>query len=424
MTCNGRPATRVVVALATLFAVSALASPPVVVRAGWLVDPASGTTSANQSLLIEDGHIKAVGPHLEAPPGVEVIDLSKRYVLPGLIDVHTHLCLTVKTQGGQGLNELLKSLLASTILETNGRRALMGVVNAREMLAAGFTTVRDVGNAGNYADTDLRRSIEEGWIPGPTVINAGRIITPLGGQYHALQPERPDMGEPEYLYADTPDEMRRAVRKNVLFGAKVIKIVVDDQPYLYSVEDVKTLVAEAARAGMKVAAHCGTDAGARIAAEGGVASVEHAYDATTETLELMKKKGVFLVGTDFTRTAAHEMGMDDYHARVVARLKRARAVGVPIAFGTDVVFPMAGETRGTLSIAFVESFQEAGFPAPAILRTMTTDAARLLGMEKERGTLRPGAAADLVATEGNPLLDASALRKVSFVMKGGQVFRP
>jgi imidazolonepropionase-like amidohydrolase len=395
-----------------------------VVRAGWLVDPAAGTSAAKQSLLIEDGHIKAVGPNVEVPSGAQVVDLSNRYVLPGLIDVHTHLCLTVKTQGAQGLDGVLKALLSSTLLETNGRRALMGVVNAREMLAAGFTTVRDVGNAGNYADTDLRRSIEEGWIPGPTVINAGRIITPLGGQYHHLQPERHDMGEPEYLYADTPAEMWTAVRKNVLYGAKVIKIVVDDQPYLYSVEDVRTLVAEAARAGLKVAAHCGTDAGARIAAEGGVASVEHAYDATTETLELMKKKGVFLVGTDFTRTAAHEMGMDDYHARVVARLKRARAVGVSIAFGTDVIFPMAGETRGTLSIAFVESFQEAGFPAPAILRTMTTDAARLLGMERERGNLRPGAVADLVATEGNPLLDASALRKVSFVMKGGQVVGP
>ncbi len=424
MASSRRRATRVVLALTVLLTLSARAAPPVLVRAGWLVDPATGVTAANQSLLIEDGHIKAVGPHLEVPPGAEVIDLSKRYVLPGLIDVHTHLCLTVKTAGGQGLNDLLKSLLSSTVFETNGRRALMGVVNAREMLAAGFTTVRDVGNAGNYADTDLRRSIEEGWIPGPTVVNAGRIITPFGGQYHNLQPERPDLGEPEYLYADTPEQMRMAVRKNVLFGAKVIKIVVDDQPYLYSVDDVKTLVAEAARAGLKVAAHCGTDAGARIAAEGGVASVEHAYDATTETLELMKKKGVFLVGTDFTRTAAHEMGMDDYHARVVARLKRARAVGVPIAFGTDVIFPLAGETRGTLSIAFVESFQEAGFPAPAILRTMTTDAARLLGMEKERGTLRPGAAADLVATEGNPLQDASALRHVSFVMKGGQVFRP
>jgi imidazolonepropionase-like amidohydrolase len=424
MAWSGIRLSRLVVALGIWFGVSANASPIQVVRAGWLVDPAAGTATPNQSLLIENGHIKAVGERLDVPAGAEVIDLSARYVSPGLIDVHTHLCLTVKTQGGHGLNELLRSLLSATLLETNGRRALMGVVNAKEMLAAGFTTVRDVGNAGNYADTDLRRSIEEGWIPGPTVINAGRIIAPLGGQYHHLQPERPDLGEPEYLYADTPDEMRLAVRKNVLFGAKVIKIVVDDQPYLYSVDDVRTLVAEAARAGLKVAAHCGTDAGARIAAEGGVASVEHAYDATTETLELMKKRGVFLVGTDFTRTAAHEMGMDDYHPRVVARLKRARAVGVPIAFGTDVIFPMAGETRGTLSIGFVESYQEAGFPAPAILRTMTTDAARLLGMEKDRGNLRPGAWADLVATEGNPLVDASALRKVSFVMKGGAVFRP
>ena len=417
--------TAFVAALAVLWGLPArAAAPPVVVRAGWLVDPAAATASANQSLLIENGHIQAVGPRLEVPAGAQVIDLSNRYVLPGLIDVHTHLCLTVKTQGGHGLNDLLKSLLSSTLLETNARRALIGVVNAREMLTAGFTTVRDVGNAGNYADTDLRRSIEEGWIPGPTVINAGRIIAPLGGQYHHLTPERPELGEPEYLYADTPEEMRLAVRKNVLYGAKVIKIVVDDQPYLYSVEDVRTLVSEAARAGMKVAAHCATDAGARIAAEGGVASVEHAYDATTETLELMKKKGVFLVGTDFTRTAAHEMGMDDYHPRVVARLRRARAVGVPMAFGTDVVFPMAGETRGTLSIAFVESYQEAGFSAPAILRMMTLDAARLLGMEKERGNLQPGAAADLVATDANPLLDASVLRHVSFVMKGGQVFRP
>jgi imidazolonepropionase-like amidohydrolase len=424
MTCSGRPAPCALLAVAVLLGLPALSAPPVLVRAGWLVDPAAGTATPNQSLLIEDGHIKAVGPHLEVPPGIEVIDLSKRYVLPGLMDVHTHLCLSVATQGAQGLNGVLKALLSATLLETNGRRALMGVVNAREMLASGFTTVRDVGNAGNYADTDLRRSIEDGWIQGPTIINAGRIITPLGGQYHHLQPERPDMGEPEYLYADTPEEMRKAVRKNVLYGAKVIKIVVDDQPYLYSVEDVRTLVAEAARTGLRVAAHCGSDAGARIAAEGGVASVEHAYDASTETLELMKKKGVFLVGTDFTRTAAHEMGMDEYHPRVVARLKRARAVGVPIAFGTDVIFPMAGETRGTLSIAFVESFQEAGFPAPAILRTMTTDAARLLGMEKERGNLRPGAAADLVATEGNPLVDASALRKVSFVMKAGQAIHP
>ena len=416
------PALRVLAAAAALAAAPA-ASEQVLVKAGHLVDPATGTSAANQLILVEDGKIKAVGASVDAPPGAAVVDLSDRWVLPGLLDAHTHLCLTMKTQGGRGLKELLGRLLTATLLETNGRRALMGAANAREMLEAGFTAVRDVGNAGNYADTDLRRAIEDGWVPGPTVINAGRIIAPLGGQYHHLTPDRPDLGEPEYLVADTPDEKRRAVRKNVLFGAKVIKIVVDDQPYLYSVEDVRVLVAEAARAGLRVAAHCGTNAGARIAAEGGVASVEHAYDATAETLELMKKKGVFLVSTDFTSVAAHEMGMDDYHDRDVARLRRARAAGVPIAFGTDVVFPKTGETRGSLSIAFVESFQEAGFTPVEILRTMTVEAARLLGVEKERGAIRPGAPADLVATPADPLADAGALKRISFVMKDGNVFR-
>ena len=396
---------------------------PVLIRAGRLVDPATGTASTGQQILVEGGVIRAVGPSVAAPPGAQVVDLSDRTVLPGLIDAHTHLCLTMVTQGGKGLNELLQRLLGATLLETNARRVLVGVVNARDMLASGFTTVRDVGNAGNYADTELRRAVEEGMVPGPTIINAGRIITPMGGQYHGLQPERPDLGEPEYLYADTPDQMREAVRKNVLFGARVIKIVVDDQPYLYSVEDVRTLVAEAARAGLKVAAHAATEAGVRIAAEGGVASIEHAYTASAEALQLMKKRNVYLVGTDFNRSASEAMGMADYHQKVVDRLKRARAVGVSIAYGTDIVFPVQGETRGTLSIAGIESFQEAGFTPAEILRTMTTSAAKLLGVDGQRGAIRPGMAADIVAVPGDPLAEASVLRRVSFVMKDGKVVK-
>ncbi|MGZ5959010.1 MAG: amidohydrolase family protein [Myxococcaceae bacterium] len=407
-----------------LLLVSLLArAEPVLIRAGKLVDPATGTVATGQQILVEGGIIRAVGPSVTAPPGTQVLDLSDRTVLPGLIDAHTHLCLTMATQGGKGLNELLFRLLASTVLETNARRALVGAMNARDMLQSGFTTVRDVGNAGNYADTDLRRAIEEGMVPGPTVINAGRIITPLGGQFHGLQPERPDLGEPEYLYADTPEQMREAVRKNVLFGAKVIKIVVDDQPYLYAVDDVKVLIAESARAGLKVAAHAGTEAGTRVAAEAGVASIEHAYTASTEVLQLMKKKNVYLVGTDFTRSAAEAMGMADYHQKVVDRLKRARAVGVSIAYGTDIIFPVPGETRGTLSIAGIESFQEAGFTPAEILRTMTTSAAKLLGVDGQRGAIRPGMAADIVAVPGDPLADASVLRRVSFVMKDGKVIR-
>ena len=419
MRCRLRPAT----ALLLLVCGLAAHAQPVLIRAGRLVDPAAGTASTGQQILVEGGVIRAVGPNVAAPAGTQVVDLSDRTVLPGLMDAHTHLCLTTVTQGGKGLNELLQRLLASTVLETNARRALVGVVNARDMLDSGFTTVRDVGNAGNYADTELRRAIEEGMIPGPTVINAGRIITPLGGQFHGLHPERPELGEPEYLYADTPEQMREAVRKNALFGAKVIKIVVDDQPYLYSVEDVKVLIAESARAGLKVAAHAATEAGVKIAAEAGVASIEHAYTASTEALQLMKKKGVYLVGTDFSRSAAEAMGMADYHQKVVDRLKRARAVGVAIAFGTDIVFPAPGETRGTLSIGAIESFQEAGFTPVEILRAMTTSAAKLLGVEGQRGAIRTGMAADIVAVPGDPLADASVLRRVSFVMKDGRIIK-
>ena len=393
------------------------------IRAGQLVDPAAGTTSRDQIILVEGGKITAVGSTVAIPKDATIVDLSKRTVLPGFFDTHTHLCLNLETQGGQGLPALIRSLLAATAIETTSYRAIEGVANALEMLQAGFTTVRDVGNAGNYADTALRRAIEKGLVPGPTVVNAGRIIGPYGGQYHGLPPERADIAIPEYLYADTPDEIVKAVRENVAFGAKVIKIAVDDQPYLYSVDDVKRFVKEAANAGVKVAAHCATDAGTRIAAEGGVASVEHGYDASTSTLELMKARGVYLVGTDFTTQASREMGMDSYHAIVVARLKRAYQVGTPIAFGTDVVFVMPGETRGTLSMEFISSFIEAGATPKQILQAMTVSAARLMGMEKERGTIAPGFAADIVATPENPLQDIQTVRRVAFVMKGGKIYR-
>ena len=406
-----------------LFAAAALPAQVTAIRAGQLVDPASGTTSRDQIILVEAGKITAVGPSVAIPANATVLDLSKKTVMPGFFDTHTHLCLNLDTQGGKGLQALVRTLLASTAVETTAYRSIQGVANARDMLRAGFTTVRDVGNAGNYADTALRRAIEDGLVPGPTVVNAGRIIGPYGGQYHGLPPERADIAIPEYLYADTPDEIRKTVRENIAFGAKLTKIAVDDQPYLYSVEDVRTFVRESAAGGVKVAAHCATDAGAKIAAEGGVASIEHGYDVSTATLELMKAKGVYLVGTDFTTQASHEMGMDDYHAVVVERLKRAYKVGTPVAFGTDVVFLKDGEDRGTLSIEFVSSFVEAGVPAKLILQAMTVNAARLMGMEKERGTIAPGFAADIVAMPSNPLESIEAVRRVSFVMKSGRVIR-
>lgn len=391
------------------------------IKAGHLVDPENGTTLADQIILVDSGKIKAVGSGIAIPEGAAVIDLSGSSVLPGLFDCHTHMCLWTEKSRDFG------NYYFTTLLNTNAYRAIQGVVNVRQVLEAGFTTIRDVGNSGNYIDTDLRLAIERGIIPGPTIINAGRIIAPYGGQFF-LQPERRELADPEYFFADTKDELKKAIRENIHYGARVIKIVVDDQRYIYSTDDLKFAVQEAGKAGMKVAAHCGTHEGAHNAVEAGVASIEHGMAMTDEDLKLARENNVVLVGTDFPERLAQEFIESDtaahsFHARIIDRLKRAYKAGVTMAFGTDVFFPMKGETRGSLAISYIESFIEAGIPANVILQSMTTNAARLLGVEKARGSIKPGLAADIIATPENPLDNIQTLKGVSFVMKNGKVIK-
>ena len=386
------------------------------IKAGKLVDVEKGTTDTNQIILVRGKRIEEVGSSVEIPPDAKIFDLSKFTVLPGLFDAHTHLCMTLKKERDG------TSYYITTLLDPTPYRAIEGVANARDMLAAGFTTVRDVGNAGNYADTALREAIERGVVPGPTMINAGRIIAPYGGQFH-LQPEKRDLGTPEYAFADTHDEMLKAIRENIHYGAKVIKIVVDDQKYIYSVDDIRFIVAEAHRDGVKVAAHCWTEPGAHNAAEAGVDSIEHGQMMTNDDLQLAKKNHVVLVGTDFTQSAADEGGFSELHPVFVDRLKRAYQIGVTMAFGTDVFISVSGETRGTLAAEYVDSWVEAGVPAKDTLRAMTINAARLLGVDRERGSIKAGMAADIIATPENPLDNIQAVRKVSFVMKDGAIFK-
>lgn len=383
------------------------------IKAGRLVDTAAGTVSAAQTILVEKGLITAIGSNVAIPPGAKVIDLTQSVVLPGLFDMHTHLCMDVNQRRDNGSNYYF-----TTLLDPDSFRSIQGVMNARTMLESGFTTVRDIGNEGNYACSSLRRAVERGMVPGPTIWNAGRIIAPYGGQFQ-MQQDKPKLGEPEYFYADTRDEMVKGIRENIHYGALVIKIVVDDQQYIYSVEDIKFMIDEAGRAGLKLAAHCWTRQGAHNAAAAGVASIEHGFDMTDEDLQLAKRNGVVLVGTDYLALASNPRD----HAQWVDRLKRAYRIGVTMAYGTDVILEHEGQTRGTEAISGIDPWVEAGIPAKALLQAMTINAARLLGVEARRGTLAKGMAADIIAVPENPLDNVNTLKKVSFVMKNGQVIK-
>ena len=388
------------------------------IKAGRLIDPATGTATTNQVILVQGGRITAVGASLPIPDGAEVIDLSKLTVLPGLVDAHNHLALTYKEVPENNIYYL------TYVLDSTPLRAIQAVSNGVQMLSAGFTIVRDMGNNGNYADTALRVGIEQGWVPGPTVINSGIIIGSMGGQFSPT----PEMAKdhnivyPEYLDADTPDEIVKAVRQNMLFGAKVIKICADCKPWGYSIEDIKLVVHEAAKAGFKVEAHCQTVDGARRAIEAGVWSIAHDSGMTEENHRLMAQKGVWRAGTETPISLTGHTTKERYD-RTVKMLRNAYELKVPLTFSTDADYWVKGKTRGQVAIEFIETWKAAGIPAPEILRAMTTNGYRVSETETVRGPIKAGLAADLIAVEGNPLESIDALRRVSFVMKDGMVFK-
>jgi len=417
-----QPVARIIFIAALLLLFHAIGRAQItVIKAGKLVDPETGVVTANQVILVEGQTIKAVGADLKIPENATIIDLSKQTVLPGIFDAHAHLCMSTRRRRDNG------NYFFTTLLDTNAYRALQGAANARSMLEHGFTTVRDVGNAGNYADTALRMAIEDGLVPGPTIINAGRIIAPFGGQFQ-LQPEKRELGSPEYFFADTRDELKKAVRENIHFGALVIKIVVDDQPYIYSVDDIRFVIEEAGRVGLKVAAHCWTEAGALNAAQAGVASIEHGVSISNEALEIAKRNGVALVPIPFTEIDARTNRAPGANKKLNERwfidpVKRAYKIGVTLVHGPDVIFTTNEYPRGRLSIETIDHWVEAGVPAKVILQALTTNAARLLGVEKERGAIRAGLKADIIATPDNPLDKVETLKTVTFVMKDGKVFK-
>ncbi len=411
-----------VVAASTL-AAQAPASPPAAaltaIRAGRLLDPEAGRILVNQIIVVEGTRIREVGPNVAIPAGAQVIDLSQATVMPGLVEAHNHLALTYKPVPENNV------YYYTYVQESTALRAIQAASNGMQMLNAGFTIVRDMGNNGNYADTALRQAIDQGWIPGPTIINSGIIIGGMGGQFFPT----PEMAKdhnivyPEYLDADTQDEMVKAIRQNVLFGAKVIKICVDCKPYAYTADEIRFIIAEAAKSGMKVEGHVQTVNGARNAIAAGIWSIAHSTGLNDEMHKLMAQKRIWRAGTETPPGLAGHPVTAEAYKRTVDSLKNAYDNKVPLTFSTDADYWVEGKTRGELALEFIKSWQDAGIPNADTLRAMTINGYQVSETETTRGPLKAGYFADLIAVPGNPLEDLETLKRVHFVMKNGLVFK-
>ncbi|HSP14070.1 MAG TPA: amidohydrolase family protein [Thermoanaerobaculia bacterium] len=402
------------------------AQPIIAVKAGRLIDPDTGTATANQVILIEGEKITAVGANIAIPAGAKVIDLSKLAVLPGLVDAHTHTAITYKEQPENNYYYL------TYIMESSPLRAIQAASNAIQLLNSGFTVIRDVGNNAMYADCALRQAIEQGWLPGPTVIPSGPMIGSTGGQFWPT----PEMHKqhnimfPEYIDANSPDEIVRAVRENMLFGARTIKLCIDCKPWGYSVDDIKLAISEAAKGGCKVEGHVQTAEGAQRAIDAGIYIIAHGNALTPEHHRQMAAKGIFLTGTDTPFTKYR--GTEAQFKVTVEKLRDAWEKKVPLTFSTDFDYwndrmkdDKTGEwlSRGDMSIAFLDTWKAAGIPAADTLRAMTINGYKAADVINTRGPIKPGMYADLIAVAGDPLTDIDTLRDVQFVMKNGMVFK-
>jgi imidazolonepropionase-like amidohydrolase len=390
------------------------------IRAARMLDPVAGRIVPNASVVVVGDRIQSIGG--TAPAGATVIDLGDVTLLPGLIDAHTHNLLEPE-------DEVTPPILT----KSQAYRAIEGVSAARKNLEAGFTTMRDLDSEGaGFADVALRDAINKGVVPGPRLLVATYALTITGGHMNNTG-MNPDIMIPEpATLVDSRNAMIAEIRREVKYGADWIKLYATGtlrhvnretlEPLSQvSLDEVKAVVAEAARWRRDVAAHAYGGVGARNAIEGGVRSIEHGWILDDDALKLMVQKGTYWCPTlSVFRPEAGLDKPDDFSRRVVESHKRtfqaAMKAGVKIVFGTDV----GGFPHGTGTREFTYMVEYGMTPLEAI-RSATTRAAELLRMERQIGSLAPGNYADLVAVEGDPLQNIEAIKNVRFVMKGGDV---
>jgi imidazolonepropionase-like amidohydrolase len=409
-------------------------APPVVaIRAGTLIDGTGAAPVRGAVIVIRGDRIEAVGANVAVPPGARVIDLSRYTVLPGFIDAHVHLAGRVVGEG---------DWVNATVREGPADNAIFGVRNARLTLEAGFTTVRNVGAAG-FADIALRNAIAAGRVPGPRILAAGNAIGIAGGHCDdngflpGLFSHEPG---PLEGIASGPEQVREAVRLQIKYGADVIKVCatggVLSQGDAVGVQqmdedELAAAVRTAHLAERRVTAHAHGTEGIIAAARAGVNSIEHGSFMTEEAARVMVEHHTWLVPTLMASEAVGGPGNESRLPPWAARKGRmayeamqrgiriAVQAGVPIALGTDAgVFP-----HGTNGHEFELLVSMAGLTPMQAIVAGTMNAATLLGVERDAGSIAAGKLADIVAVQGDPLADISAMRRVQFVMKAGEVFR-
>ena len=406
----------------------------VVLRAARLIDGNGGAPITNAVVVVVDNKIAEVGSvgQVRLPANARTIDLGDVTLLPGLIDAHTHIIGRVL---GDPDNE------ASVVKDFESFGAILGVRNAQKTLLAGFTSIRNVGAEGRFDDMALRKAINEGWVEGPRIQSAGHALGIRGGHCdeNGYRPGLMDPGIEEGI-ADGPDQIRASVRYQVKYGADVIKTcatggVLSEGDAVgvtqYTFEELKALVEEAHKLERKVAAHAHGTEGIKLAVRAGVSSIEHGSFLDEEGARLMKQNGTFLVptlsaaeGVERAAKTGVLKGLRAEKALAAAAavrhaIKLAVANQVQIAFGTDAgVIP-----HGTNGHEFELLVTWGGMSNMEAILAATRNASKLLGWDKNLGTLTPGKWADIIAVRGDPLRDIKNMESVVFVMKNGVIYK-